>query len=88
LWALSAAIDKGLPAAIGKAYAYDLTPAVNDARTKLNQAIADPKNTGNVKIEVTNDDLSLGRTALLPDAFVVEGAFNADVTATLEAVHL
>ena len=62
--------------------------AVNDARTKLNQAIADPKNTGNVKIDVANDDLRLGRTALLPDAFVVEGTFNADVTATLEAVHL
>ncbi|HEY2445624.1 MAG TPA: DUF4403 family protein [Rhizomicrobium sp.] len=85
LWTLSAAIRK-LAEAIGTAYSYDLSPLVRDAREKVNKAIADPKNTGGAKIDVANDDLRLGRIALLPDNFVVEGLFDADVTATLEKV--
>jgi hypothetical protein len=56
---------------------------VRDAKTKLDQAIADPKNTANVKIKIVNDDLHLGRTAMLPQNLVVEGLFDADVTATV-----
>jgi len=84
LWALSPAIGSELPQAIGKAYAYDFSPLVRDADTKLKQAIGDPKNTGGVKIEVANDDFRLGRTALLPDNFVVEGLLDADVSARLQ----
>jgi hypothetical protein len=87
LWALSAAIRNGLPQAIGKAYSYDLSLLVRDARSKVDEAIKDPKNTGGVKIEVADDDLRLGRIALLPDNFVVEGLFDADVSATLEKIH-
>ncbi|HWY15852.1 MAG TPA: DUF4403 family protein [Rhizomicrobium sp.] len=87
LWALSAAIRNGLPQAIGNAYSYDLSPLVRDARSKVDDAIKDPKNTGGAKIEISNDDLRLGRTALLPNNFVVEGLFDADVSATLGQIH-
>jgi hypothetical protein len=36
-----------------------------------------------VKIKIVNDDLHLGRTAMLPQNLVVEGLFDADVTATV-----
>ena len=87
LWTLSSAIRNGLPQAIGKAYSYDLSPLVRDARSKVDEAIKDTKNTGGVKVEIANDDLHLGRTALLPNNFVVEGLFDADVSATLEQIH-
>jgi hypothetical protein len=85
LWpAVAQAVDTGLPKAVGASYGYDFSGLVQDARTKLDQAIADPKNTGGVKISLANDDLHLGRTAILPDSFVIEGLFNADATITLE----
>ena len=86
LWTLSPAIG-ALPAAIGKAYSYDLAPLVRDARTKLNQALADPRNTGGANIKVANDHLKLGRTALLSTTFAAEGLFDADVSVALQEPH-
>jgi hypothetical protein len=83
LWSLAKPLAR-LPDKLSGSYAYDIGPLVNDARTKLNEALADPKNTGGANIKVANDDLKLGRTALLPDAFVVEGLFDADVSVALE----
>ena len=40
---------------------------------------------GIVPINFANDDLHLGRTAMLPDNLVIEGLFDADVTATVLA---
>lgn len=82
LWALRPALD-GLPTAVGATYSYDLGPVVRDAQNKVREAIANPGNTGGARIAVANDDLRLGRIALLTDAFVVEGDFDADVTAAL-----
>lgn len=85
LWGpLSGAVGQ-LPAMIASSYSYDFSGLLGDAHNRLNQAIADPKNTGNVKITVANDDLRLGRTALLPGNFVIEGLFNADLTAKPQA---
>jgi hypothetical protein len=82
LWALAPAL-KLLPKAVGGAYSYDLSALVRDAQSRLHQAIADPKNTAGANITVTNDDLQLGRTALLSNAFVLEGDFHADVSVAL-----
>lgn len=83
LWsAVAAPVNSQLAKTIGAMYGYDFSWLVRDAKTKINQAIANPKNTANVKINISNDDLHLGRSALLPQNFVVEGIFNADVTAT------
>jgi hypothetical protein len=49
----------------------------------VNRALADPKNTAGLKVAVANDDLKLGRTANLPDSFVIEGLFTADVGVAL-----
>jgi hypothetical protein len=89
LWsAVAAPVNSELPKTIGATYGYDFSWLVRDAKTKLDQAIANPKNTANVKINISNDDLHLGRTAMLPQNFIVEGLFNADVTATvLGATH-
>ena len=76
-------MNSELPKVIGATYGYDFSWLVRDAKTKLDQAIANPKNTANVKINISNDDLHLGRTAMLPQNFVVEGHFDADVTATV-----
>ena len=84
LWpAVAAPVNSELPKVIGATYGYDFSWLVRDAKTKLDQAIANPKNTANVKINISNDDLHLGRTAMLPQNFVVEGHFDADVTATV-----
>jgi hypothetical protein len=83
LWALAPALAQ-LPKVVGRAYSYDLGPLVRDAQTRLHQAIADPKNTAGASIAIANDDLKLGRTALLPNAFVVEGDFAADVGVALD----
>ena len=85
LWApLSGAIDE-LPAIIASSYSYDFSGLVADARSRLNQAIANPKNTGGIKVTVANDDLRLGRSALLPENFIIVGLFNADVTVKPQA---
>jgi len=82
LWrAVAAPVNGELTNAIGASYGYDFSWLLRDAKSKLEQAIADPKNTANVKINLANDDLHLGRTAMLPDNFVVEGLFDSDVTA-------
>jgi hypothetical protein len=84
LWpAVASAVDSKLPETIGATYSYDFSWLVREAKSKLDQAITDPKNTANVKINLANDDLHLGRTAILPQNFVVEGLFDADVTATV-----
>jgi hypothetical protein len=84
MWqAVAAPLKSELPKVIGATYGYDFSWLVRDAKTKLDQAIADPKNTANVKIKIVNDDLHLGRTAMLPQNLVVEGLFDADVTATV-----
>lgn len=84
LWpAVAAPVNTQLAKTIGATYGYDFSWLVQDAKGKINQAIANPKNTANVKITVSNDDLHLGRSEMLPQNFVVEGIFNADVTATV-----
>jgi len=84
LWpAVAAPVTTRLAKTIVSTYSYDFSWLVRDARNKIKQAIADPRNTANVKISVNNDDLHLGRSALLPQNFVVEGLFNADVSATV-----
>ncbi|HEX3431529.1 MAG TPA: DUF4403 family protein [Rhizomicrobium sp.] len=84
LWpAVAAAVNSGLPKAVGATYGYDFSWLLRDSKTKLDQAIANPKNTANIKITIAKDDLHLGRTAMLPDNFVVEGLFDADVSATV-----
>lgn len=82
LWALAPAID-ALPKAVAAGSSFDLGPLVHDAETKVHQAIADPKNTAGANVAIANDDLKLGRTALLKDAFVVQGDFEADVNVAL-----
>ena len=84
LWrAVAAPVNSELARTIGGTYGYDFSWLLRDTKTKLDQAIANPKNTANVKISTNNDDLRIGRTAMLPQNFVVEGLFNADVTATV-----
>jgi hypothetical protein len=89
LWrAVAAPVNTELPKAVGASYGYDFSWLLREARTKLDEAISNPRNTAGVKIKVANDDLRLGRSALLPDNLVVEGLFDADVTATvLGAAH-
>lgn len=84
LWALSGAID-ALPSKLMGSYGYDLNPLVHAAQTRLDQTLADPRNTGGSSIKVANADMKLGRVALLQNAFVVEGLFGADVSVTLKA---
>lgn len=84
LWsAVAAPVNTQLAKTVGATYGYDFSWLVSDAKTKINQAIANPRNTTNVKINVSNDDLHLGRSAMLPQNFVVEGLFNADVSAAV-----
>jgi len=84
LWGEAPALA-GLPKAVAGAYSYDLAPLVREAQTRLHQTIADPKTMPGLSIAIANDDLKLGRTALLPNAFVVEGDFEADVGVALDA---
>lgn len=86
LWSLAKPLTD-LPNKLEGSYAYDVGSLVSAARTKLNQALADPRNTGGAEITVANDALKLGRTALLPNAFVVEGVFDADVSVALQEPH-
>lgn len=84
LWpAVAAPVNRELPKTVGATYGYDFSWLVSNAKTKLSQAIANPNNTANVKVKLSNDDLHLGRTAVLPQNLVVEGLFNADVIATV-----
>jgi len=84
LWpAVGTPVNKELPKTIAATYGYDFAWLVRDAGTKISQAIANPKNTANVKINVSNGDLRLGRSAMLPQNFIIEGLFNADATATV-----
>jgi len=84
MWdAVAAPVNLELPKTIAGTYGYDFSWLVSGAKNKIDQAIADPKNAANVKITVTNDELHLRRTALLPQNFIVEGLFNADVSATV-----
>jgi hypothetical protein len=68
---------------LGRSYSYDFSALLLQGRTALNKALADPRNTAGLKVAVTNDDLRLGRTANLPDSFVIEGLFTADVGVAL-----
>ena len=84
LWrAVSAAVDPALGQAVTKSYSYDFSGLLQQARSTLNQALANPKNTAGLAVKVSNDDLKLGRTANLPGNFVIEGLFNADVSVAL-----
>ncbi|HEY3777665.1 MAG TPA: DUF4403 family protein [Rhizomicrobium sp.] len=79
LWhAVSAAVDP-LKQKVATTYSYDFSGLLQQAKSNLDRALADPKNTAGLKIGVTNEDLKLGRTANLPGNFVIEGLFNADV---------
>jgi hypothetical protein len=84
LWSLSAPIA-ALPNRLAGSYAYDIGPLVHAAQVKIDQVLADPRNTGGSTIKVANADVKLGRTALLANAFVVEGLFDADVSIALHA---
>jgi hypothetical protein len=68
---------------LGRGYSYDFSGLLQQGRTAMNKALADPKNTAGLKVGVANDDLKLGRTANLPDSFVIEGLFTADVGVAL-----
>jgi hypothetical protein len=68
---------------LGRSYSYDFSALLQQGKTALDKALADPKNTAGLKVSVTNDDLRLGRTANLPDSFVIEGLFTADVGVAL-----
>ena len=84
LWpAVAGPVNTELPKTLGATYDYDFSWLVRDAKAKINQAIANPKNTANVKVSISNDDLHLGRSAILQQNFVVEGLFSADATATV-----
>lgn len=76
-------VNHELPKTVAALYSYDFSWLVHDAKTKIDQAIANPKNTANVKIAVSNDDLHLGHMAMLPQNLVVGGLFSADMTATV-----
>lgn len=80
---VSPALERQLAEAVGKSYSYDFSGLLQQAKSQLDRALADPKNTAGLTILVSNDDLRLGRTANLPDSFVIEGLFNADVSAAL-----
>lgn len=64
---------------LGDSYSYDFSPLLQQGQAALNKALADPKNTAGLKIAVANNDFRLNRTANLPDSFVIEGLFTADV---------
>ena len=84
LWqAMSAAVDSRLGRTIAKTYSYDFSGLLDQARSGLDRALADPRNTAGLAIHVANDNLRLGRTANLPDNFVIEGLFAADVGVAL-----
>jgi hypothetical protein len=79
LWhTVSAAVDS-LKQKVGKIYSYDFSGLLQQAKSTLDHALADPKNTAGLTVRVTNEDLKLGRTANLPANFVIEGLFNADL---------
>jgi hypothetical protein len=80
LWrAISPAVDSTLKDTVEKTYSYDFSGLLQQAKSNLDHALADPKNTAGLTIRVTDEDLKLGRTANLPANFVIEGLFNADV---------
>ena len=62
LWSVvTAVVLTELPKTLGSSYTIDLASKIQDAMAKLNEAIADPKNTGDLKITVRNGNLRLGR---------------------------
>jgi hypothetical protein len=72
---------------LGNSYSYDFSALLQQGRSALDKALADPKNTAGLKIAVANDDLRLGRTANLPDSFVIEGLFTANVGVALPGAN-
>ena len=80
---VSGAVDPKLGLLVAQSYSYDFSGLLQQARATLNQALANPKNTAGLAIRVDNDDLKLGRTANLPDNFVIEGLFDADLSMAL-----
>jgi hypothetical protein len=64
---------------LANSYSYDFSPLMQQGQDALNKALADPKNTAGLKIAVANNDFKLNRTANLPNSFVIEGLFTADV---------
>jgi Domain of unknown function (DUF4403) len=84
LWRdISEAVTPQLGDSLGRSYSYDFTGLMQQARASLDKALADPKNTAGLRIAVANGDLRLVRTANLPDSFVIEGIFAADVGVAL-----
>jgi hypothetical protein len=81
----SAARDLG--DTLGRSYSYDFSGLLQQGQNALNKALADPRNTAGLKVTVANDDLRLGRTANLPDSFVIEGLFTADVGVALPGAN-
>lgn len=83
LWhAVSPAVGP-LAGAVAKTYSYDFSGLLQQAKSNLDHALADPKNTAGLALRVTNEDLRIGRTANLPGNFVIEGLFKADLGVAL-----
>jgi len=68
---------------LGDSYSYDFSPLMRQGQDALSKALADPKNTAGLKVAVANDNFRLDRTANLPNSFVIEGLFTADVGVAL-----
>lgn len=84
---ISDAVVRNLGHRLGNSYSYDFSGLLQQGRTALEKALADPKNTAGLTVSVANDDLRLGRTANLPDSFVIEGLFTADVGVALAGAN-
>ncbi|HEX3664324.1 MAG TPA: DUF4403 family protein [Rhizomicrobium sp.] len=72
---------------LGNSYSYDFSPLLQQGQNALNKALADPKNMAGLKIAVANNDLKLDRTANLPNSFVIETLFTADVGVALPGAN-
>ncbi|HEY3637139.1 MAG TPA: DUF4403 family protein [Rhizomicrobium sp.] len=80
---ISEPLIRDLGDTLGRTYSYDFSALLQQGQMAVNKALADPKNTAGLNVVVANDDLKLGRTANLPDSFVIEGLFTADVGVVL-----
>jgi hypothetical protein len=80
---VSAAMNPKLGQLVARSYSYDFSGLLQQARSTLNHALANTKNTAGLSIRVADDDLKLGRTANLPGNFVIEGLFSADLSVAL-----
>ncbi len=87
LWqTLTGVLITHLPQAIKDKAVVKLDDKIKDALQLLTQTATDPSKTGGVQLAVTAPSLRLGRIVPTQDSLVVEGLFDAQVTAKLSRI--